>query len=152
MLYLTHNFSLVYFSTDNAEFFDISNEGNLVTVKLLNALSADDVVDKTLLTASVRASRANVGSGIASFAITTGTTTPVPLPVAPRFERTFYEASISRDNQFTYEVPTIVEATFSSLVDFQLDGGELLFLLTYVNCFYLTSICALIFYFYNCYQ
>lgn len=96
----------------------------MVSVKLLNALSESDIVDKSVLTARVRASRDNVGSGVASIAITTGTTTPTPLPVSPRFERTFYEASITKDNQLAFEVPKIVEATYSSDVTFDLEGGK----------------------------
>lgn len=123
---------------DNAALFDVSNEGNVVTVKLLNELSDSDLVDQSLLTANVRASRENVGSGVASIAITTGTTTPVPVPISPRFERTFYEGSISRENQLSFEVPTIDASTYTSDVVFELEGGECpryLLQQQYVSCF-----------------
>lgn len=96
----------------------------MISVKLLNKLSPSDIESVSLFTARVRASRENVGSGVASFVVTTGTTTPAPLPVVPRFERTFYEASISKDNQLTFEVPTIVADTYTNDVVLELEGGE----------------------------
>lgn len=109
---------------ENAALFDVSSEGNLVTVKLLNELSPSDVADKSLFTARVRANRENVGTGVASFAIVTGTTTPAPLPVRPQFERAYYEASISKDSKLIAEVLTIVPDTYSDAISLTLEGGK----------------------------